>query len=89
MNMPISSELLTAIRNLLTQSRTQLQQTINHTMVKTYWEIGHLIVEEEQKGEKRAAYGQSQIKSLAQDLRKEFGKGFTTRNLLNMRAFYL
>jgi predicted nuclease of restriction endonuclease-like (RecB) superfamily len=67
----------------------QLQQTVNHTMVKTYWEIGRLIVEEEQKGEKRAAYGQSQIKSLAQDLRKEFGKGFTTRNLLNMRAFYI
>ncbi|MCW8469370.1 PDDEXK nuclease domain-containing protein [Fluoribacter gormanii] len=89
MNTPISSELLTAIRNLLTQSRMQLQQTVNHTMVKTYWEIGRLIVEEEQKGEKRAAYGQAQIKSLAEDLRKEFGKGFTTRNLLNMRAFYL
>lgn len=89
MTIPTSSELLAAIRNLLTQSRTQLQQTVNQVMVKTYWEIGRLIVEEEQKGEKRAAYGQSQIKSLAQDLRKEFGKGFTTRNLLNMRAFYL
>lgn len=89
MNIPISSELLTAIRNLLTQSRMQLHQTVNHTMVKTYWEIGRLIVEEEQKGKKRAAYGQYQIKSLAEDLRKEFGKGFTTRNLLNMRAFYL
>ncbi len=89
MNIPTSSELLTAIRNLLIQSRTQLQQTVNHAMVNTYWEIGRLIVEEEQKGEKRAAYGQSQIKTLAQDLRKEFGKGFTARNLLNMRAFYL
>lgn len=89
MNTPTSPELLTAIRNLLTQSRTQLQQTVNHAMVKTYWEVGRLIVEEEQKGEKRAAYGQSQIKALAQDLRKEFGKGFTARNLLNMRAFYL
>jgi len=89
MNTPISKELLSAIRTVLSQARNQLQQTVNHTMVKTYWEIGRLIVEEEQKGEKRAAYGQSQIKSLAQDLRKEFGKGFTTRNLLNMRAFYL
>ncbi|MDF1827555.1 MAG: PDDEXK nuclease domain-containing protein [Legionellaceae bacterium] len=89
MNMPTSAELLSSIRNLLNESRSQLQQTVNHTMVKTYWEIGRLIVEEEQKGEKRAAYGQSQIKLLAQDLRKEFGKGFTTRNLLNMRAFYL
>ena len=89
MNTPISTELLSAIRTLLHESRNQLQQTINHAMVKTYWEVGRLIVEEEQKGEKRAAYGQSQIKALAQDLRKEFGKGFTARNLLNMRAFYL
>ena len=89
MNTPISTELLSAIRTLLHESRSQLQQTINHAMVKTYWEVGRLIVEEEQKGEKRAAYGQSQIKALAQDLRKEFGKGFTARNLLNMRAFYL
>ena len=89
MNTPVSTELLSAVRNLLHESRTQLQQTINHVMVKTYWEVGRLIVEEEQKGDKRAAYGQSQIKALAQDLRKEFGKGFTARNLLNMRAFYL
>ena len=89
MNSLVATELLSAIRTLLTEARSQLQQTVNHAMVKTYWEIGRLIVEEEQKGEKRAAYGQSQIKSLAQDLRKEFGKGFTTRNLLNMRAFYL
>ncbi|MDX2346684.1 MAG: PDDEXK nuclease domain-containing protein [Legionella sp.] len=85
----MSTELFSAIRTLLHQTRTQLQQTVNHTMVKTYWEVGHLIVEHEQKGDKRAAYGQSQIESLAKDLRKEFGKGFTARNLLNMRAFYL
>ncbi len=89
MNTPISTELLSAVRNLLHESRTQLQQTVNHVMVKTYWEVGRLIVEEEQKGDKRAAYGQSQIKALAHDLQKEFGKGFTARNLLNMRAFYL
>jgi len=88
-NMPISTHLVAAIRSLLTQARTQLQQTVNDTMVKTYWEVGRLIVEEEQKGDKRAAYGQSQIKALAEELRQEFGKGFTPRNLLNMRAFYL
>ena len=44
----VSTELLFAIRNLLQESRTQLQQTVNHAMVKTYWEHGHLIVEEEQ-----------------------------------------
>ncbi|MHA3320709.1 PDDEXK nuclease domain-containing protein [Legionella pneumophila] len=88
-NSPISKELISSIRGILTQARTHLQQTVNHTMVKTYWEVGRLIVEDEQKGDKRATYGQSQIKALAQDLRKEFGKGFTARNLLNMRTFYL
>lgn len=89
MNMPISTELLAAIRNLLTQTRKQLQQTVNHTMVKTYWEVGRLIVEHEQQGETRASYGKQQLQILANQLRIEFGKGFEVRNLRNMRAFYL
>lgn len=88
MNALISPELLTAIRALLTQTRTQLQQTINHTMVKTYWEVGQLIVEHEQQGEKHATYGQYQLKQLSQKLQSEFGKGFNERNLRRMRAFY-
>jgi predicted nuclease of restriction endonuclease-like (RecB) superfamily len=89
MSLSTSPDLLASIRQLLIESRDQLIRTVNNVMVKTYWEVGRLIVEDEQHGEKRAAYGQSQIKSLAEDLRKEFGKGFTARNLLNMRAFYL
>ena len=42
-------ELLTAIRTLLSQAKTRLQATINHTMVQTYWEVGRLIVEHEKK----------------------------------------
>ena len=82
-------ELLTAIRTVLNQARTQLQNTINHTMVHTYWQVGHLIVEHEQKGKIRANYGQQQIKILSEQLRQEFGKGFNERNLRNMRSFYL
>lgn len=89
MNTPVSNELLSAVRNLLQESRTQLQQTINHAMVKTYWEVGRLIVEHEQKGKSRASYGQQQIKSLSEQLRQEFGRGFNERNLRNMRGFYL
>lgn len=62
MNVPISTELLLAIRNLLNQTRAQLQQTVNHTMVKTYWEIGRLIVEEEQKGEKEQPMANLRLK---------------------------
>lgn len=50
MNLFVSQELLTAIRTILNQARTQLQQTVNHTMVKIYWEVGRLIVEHEQQG---------------------------------------
>src|SRR3990167_9752352 len=88
-NSPISKELISSIRSILNQARTHLQQTVNHTMVKTYWEVGRLIVEHEQKGEVRASYGQQQIKSLSEQLRQEFGRGFNERNLRNMRAFYL
>lgn len=84
----VSPELLTAIRVVLNQTRTQLQQTINHTMVKTYWEVGRLIVEHEQRGEKHATYGQYQLKQLSEQLQSEFGKGFNERNLRRMRAFY-
>jgi predicted nuclease of restriction endonuclease-like (RecB) superfamily len=89
MNLSVSPELLTAIRTILSQSRTQLQQTVNHTMVQTYWEVGRLIVEHEQQGETRASYGKQQLQGLADQLRIEFGKGFEVRNLRNMRAFYL
>lgn len=89
MSTPAIPELLTAIRGILNQARTQLQQTVNHTMVKTYWQVGHLIVEHEQKGKTKAHYGQQQMKALSEQLRQEFGKGFTERNLRNMRSFYL
>ncbi|WP_232220481.1 DUF1016 N-terminal domain-containing protein [Legionella tunisiensis] len=89
MSMPEIPELLTAIRSILNQARTQLQQTVNHTMVQTYWNVGRLIVEHEQKGKNRADYGQQQIKVLSEQLRKEFGKGFNERNLRRMRSFYL
>jgi predicted nuclease of restriction endonuclease-like (RecB) superfamily len=88
MNAPIATELLSAIRTLLDQARTQLQQTVNHTMVKTYWEVGKLIVEHEQGGQDKAAYGQQQLKQLSKQLQTEFGKGFNERNLRRMRTFY-
>lgn len=89
MNTPAMPELLTAIRTILNQARTQLQQTVNHTMVQTYWNVGRLIVEHEQHGENRAAYGQQQIQALSKQLSHEFGKGFNERNLRRMRSFYL
>lgn len=80
--------LVTSLRALLNNSRQQLQQTINTTMVQTYWHVGRIIVEDEQKGSERASYGKQVIPQLAEILTSEFGKGFDARNLRNMRAFY-
>jgi len=58
-------------------------------MVQSYWQIGHLIVEHEQQGSTRAAYGKKQLQTLSETLGQEFGKGFDASNLRNMRRFYL
>ena len=54
-----------------------------------YWEIGKLIVQDEQGGNAKAAYGKAVLKNLSKQLTLEFGKGFDDRNLNNIRAFYL
>ena len=84
----IKPELLATIRTLINESRGELQQTVNITIVQTYWQIGRLIVEDEQHGEVRAGYGKYLLKQLSESLTKEFGKGFDLTNLRKMRAFY-
>ena len=80
--------LLSNIRELLNQGRKQVFQAVNAAMVQTYWEIGRLIVEDEQQGQARAEYGKGVLKTLSTALTNEFGKGFDVRNLSNMRSFY-
>ena len=85
----LNTQLLADIRQIIEQARQRLQQTVNSTMVQAYWSVGRLIVEHEQQGQERAAYGKQQLQQLSEHLTREFGKGFDTRNLRNMRAFYL
>lgn len=85
----INKSLLANIRHLITDARVKIQRTVNSVMVQTYWEIGRLIVEDEQQGEIRAAYGKQQLRDLATQLTDEFGRGFDVTNLRNMRTFYL
>lgn len=73
---------------LLKNAQQQVIRTINSTMVYTYFEIGRMIVEEEQNGKERAAYGKQVLKELSKELTKEFGKGFSVENLDRMRMFY-
>lgn len=76
------------IVNLLQQSKESIIRSVNHTMVLTYFEIGRLIVEEEQNGKERADYGKEFLKGLSKELETEFGKGFSVKNLERMRVFY-
>ncbi|MDW5418664.1 PDDEXK nuclease domain-containing protein [Iodobacter sp. CM08] len=80
--------LLRQISQLIQQARQQLQRSVNTTVVQTYWQIGRLIIEDEQQGENRAAYGKALLENLSQRLTQQFGKGFDITNLRNMRRFY-
>ena len=83
-----NKELFQQIAVLLQNARQQVLRTINSTMVYTYFEMGRMIVEEEQNGKERAVYGKQVLKGLSEQLTKEFGKGFSLRNLEQIRQFY-
>lgn len=78
-----------AIRDLIAGARTTVSRGVDLIQVHTNFEIGRRIVEEEQHGQDRAAYGQEILKELAQRLTGEFGNGFSHSNLKSMRQFYL
>jgi predicted nuclease of restriction endonuclease-like (RecB) superfamily len=80
--------LLEALRSLILQARQKVLSAANAAQVQTYWEVGRHIVEFEQGGEARAAYGKALLATLSDSLSREFGKGFDERNLRNMRAFF-
>jgi predicted nuclease of restriction endonuclease-like (RecB) superfamily len=82
------TECFSRIRAVLLTARRQALMTVNAAMVQAYWNVGREIVEEEQRGEDRAAYGSRLIEELAANLSKEFGASFTARNLWYMRDFY-
>lgn len=77
------------IRNLLHAGREAAYRSVNTEMVKTYWQIGKRIVEQEQHGKARAEYGEQLIVGLSRYLTDCFGKGFSVANLWNFKQFYL
>ncbi|EAM9238669.1 YhcG family protein [Salmonella enterica subsp. diarizonae] len=77
------------IIRLVDTARTETVRSINAIMTATYWEIGRRIVEFEQGGEARAAYGTQLIERLSVDLSQRYKRGFSTGNLRQMRVFYL
>ncbi len=85
---PHTDYLYVKIAELIASARQNVVSVVNLTMVHTYFEIGKMIVEEEQDGKERAAYGKHVLKDLSAQLTATFGKGFSVDNLQNMRSFY-
>lgn len=75
--------------DLVESARRVSARAVNSIMTATYWEIGRRIVESEQRGKRRAEYGEALLKNLAFDLTAKFGRGFSLANLKNIRKFYL
>ena len=84
----ISKNFFESVANILEEARKNARTAVNLSMVYAYYEIGRIIVEEEQQGENRAAYGKQILQGLSEYLTKQFGKGFSVGNLKNIRQFY-
>ncbi|MEI6215092.1 MAG: PDDEXK nuclease domain-containing protein [Desulfuromonadales bacterium] len=81
--------MLSGMVELLEQARRTSARAVNTIMTVTYWEVGRRIVEYEQGGEARAEYGTALITRVSLDLTTRFGRGFSKRNVEQMRLFYL
>lgn len=85
----VPDNLYRALHDIIQDARTHAYRAVNQAMVEAYWNIGRLIVEEEQAGRNRAGYGTHLLEGLAVRLTGEFGRGFSAGNLKNFRQFYL
>ena len=85
---PDDERIYAEVRGIVTSARRRAWQAVSDAMVAAYWNIGRVIVEEEQRGATRTEYGKQLIEGLAKRLVAEFGKGYTTTNLKYMRQFY-
>lgn len=87
-NIAVNNDFLRSVSDVLSQARKNAKTAVNISMVYAYYEIGRMIVEEEQQGENRAAYGKQLLKELSAYLTENCGKGFSVGNLKNIRQFY-
>jgi predicted nuclease of restriction endonuclease-like (RecB) superfamily len=81
--------LLQIVKEVILKAKSLAYRSSNAIMLNMYWEIGQLIVEDEQQGNAKATYGKATLKSLSKSLTLEFGSGFDDSNLRNMRQFFL
>lgn len=85
----VRGEFYESIAEVLRTARSNAYRAVNFVMVEAYWNVGRMIVEEEQQGKERAKYGSYLLRHLSVRLSREFGKGFDESNLRYIRQFYL
>ena len=82
-------QMIEEIRNVIINSRNKIAYEVNNTMLMAYWNVGRIIVENEQNGNIKAEHGKQVMKELSTELRKILGSGFSVSNLFNMRKLYI
>lgn len=76
-----TSSFIEHIKRLIKEAQIGVVRSVNSIMVQTYFELGKRIVEHEQEGKDHANYGEYLLENLSKELSKEFGKGYSKRNL--------
>lgn len=84
----VSNEFLDRVSSLIEEAKKNVKTAVNIAMVYTYFEIGRMIIEEEQNGDNRAEYGKYIIRNLSSYLTEHYGKRYSFDNLKLMRKFY-
>src|SRR5438067_11759067 len=81
--------LLENIKTVIAETQHYIVRNVNTAMILAYFQIGKMIVEDEQQGSQRAEYAKETLIYLSNELNKEFGKGYSVSNLEYMRGFYI
>ena len=86
--MNVDKNILNQIQSIIANAQARAIRSVDTERVLMYWQIGKVIIEEEQQGKERAEYGEFLIKSLANALEPQYGTGFSYRQLILFRQFY-
>ena len=85
----IDKKFVDDVKTIINKGRSLAYAAVDKTMISTYWNVGRRVVEEEQKGSNRAAYGTKLLLHLSAELTQEYGSGYSARYLAYFRKFYL
>ena len=88
MNQLMNNGMVQEIENILLNARNHVSVEVNHTLLKTYMEIGRIIVEDAISHNSDNDYESKTISYLSKELTKKFGRGFSRANIWNMITFY-